>query len=719
MKIKWLIPLVCLISLPGFAKIKGGESVSANINVTSSQMLESASRIHQAGASYIKVHFKSLELPKGMAVVVSNESGTEQYHYGPGLNTPFTTNASIGDNGVTSFSAMSITGDTAIIKVVGTADPSMAQIVPNVVVDQYYQGLPENQWAAYENSIDGDFESICGIDNKEPAVCYAQSEPEIYERSKPVVRLLMGGSVCTAWRVGSGGYFLTNNHCFSTQAGANNSEVQFNYQQTSCTGGSATSFKLSVDQMIKTNASKDYTLFTVNGLAQAEAYGYLGLDPRRPTLYEKIFIPQHPGGRKKELGVYTDTGLCQIDAATANNVDTGYKCDTEGGSSGSPVFARSSNKVIALHHLGGCSTSSNKGVRLELIWPEIQAYFNNQIPDDSFGNDGNTAPTASFTENCTELSCSFDASASSDSDGQIASYAWSFGDGQSATGAVVSHNYISSSSYSVTLTVVDNQGKASSASKNINVNSGSNKLTNGQSIIIAGQKSSLTNYVIDVPAGARNLSITTTQGSGDADLFVKAGSTVSKTNYDCRSWSSTSNESCSFATTTQGSYQILVHAYSAYANVNLTASYETGTVSNLPPTASFTSSVNKLAVSFSDTSTDSDGTIASRAWSFGDNSTSSQTNPTHTYAKSGSYQVSLTVTDNNGATSTTTKNITVDDGVTGGSCTVAAWQADQTYLGGDQASYLNKLYKAAWWTRGSNPADHSGPHEEWVYLHDC
>ncbi len=53
--------------------------------------------------------------------------------------------------------------------------------------------------------------------------------------------------------------------------------------------------------------------------------------------------------------------------------------------------------------------------------------------------------------------------------------------------------------------------------------------------------------------------------------------------------------------------------------------------SNVAPSASFTSSVNGLTASFTDTSTDSDGTIASRSWSFGDGASSTATNPSHTY----------------------------------------------------------------------------------------
>lgn len=80
---------------------------------------------------------------------------------------------------------------------------------------------------------------------------------------------------------------------------------------------------------------------------------------------------------------------------------------------------------------------------------------------------------------------------------------------------------------------------------------------------------------------------------------------------------------------------------------------------NTPPTANFTYGVSDLTVSFSDTSTDSDGTIVAWSWNFGDGSTSNLQNPVHLYAEYGTYSVSLTVTDDDGAVGTTSKTVTL------------------------------------------------------------
>jgi serine protease len=80
---------------------------------------------------------------------------------------------------------------------------------------------------------------------------------------------------------------------------------------------------------------------------------------------------------------------------------------------------------------------------------------------------------------------------------------------------------------------------------------------------------------------------------------------------------------------------------------------------NVAPVANFTVATSGLTATFTDSSTDSDGTIASRSWNFGDSTTSTATSPSKTYATAGTYTVTLTVTDNLGATHTKTSSVTV------------------------------------------------------------
>ncbi len=172
------------------------------------------------------------------------------------------------------------------------------------------------------------------------------------------------------------------------------------------------------------------------------------------------------------------------------------------------------------------------------------------------------------------------------------------------------------------------------------------------------------NYTLVVPAGATNLNFAMSGGTGDADMYVKFGSAPTDTVYDCRPYKSGNSESCPIATAQAGTYYVRLKAYSSFTGVSLTGSYSVA--SNNPPTANFSFTTNALVANFSDSSSDSDGTIASRSWNFGDSSSSTATNPSHTYASAGTYNVTLTVTDNDGATNSTTKAVTVTSGGGGG-----------------------------------------------------
>jgi serine protease len=78
------------------------------------------------------------------------------------------------------------------------------------------------------------------------------------------------------------------------------------------------------------------------------------------------------------------------------------------------------------------------------------------------------------------------------------------------------------------------------------------------------------------------------------------------------------------------------------------------------PVANFTYTISGLTVNFTDTSTDTGGSIGRHSWNFGDGNTSTAANPSHTYVSAGTYSVSETVTDSvNNSSSTKTVAITV------------------------------------------------------------
>ena len=595
------------------------QSTQLSINAENSAERVQEFAIESAGASFIKVHFKVFNIPDGAYVLVSSQDGSEVYRYDNATNTPRTFNTLKGENGTVQFSAMSVFGDKALVKLVL---PVNVQWLPShqLVIDSYKAGtendLPTNNSELMNNlqvqgnidmSSDIGIESTCGVNERKDVQCWASSNPIEYERTRPVVRLLMAGSgLCTGWRVGSGNHLFTNNHCLDNEARLQDTEIWFNYQHTSCDGSTLDSVvKVTGQSLLKTDYNLDYALFTVNNFASIAGFGYFGLDVRSPAQGELIYIPQHGSGNPKELSIQSDQnsgGLCQIDTASANGratgTDTGYFCDTIGGSSGSPVLASSSNNVIALHHFGGCE---NQGVRIDKIWPQVASIFGNTIPVGDNGSGGtNQPPVAIISHNCTELSCSFDGIGSSDIDGSITDYQWNFGDGGSAFGAQVQHTFSNSGTFNVSLTVADNGGATNTDTIAVAVNGGGNGgLTSGVAVSnLAGAKDNEQVFYIDTTQSNTRVDVQINGGTGDADLYVKKGTIPTKNDYDCRPFVGGNNESCDVQLASAGRVYIKLIGYSAYSGVSLVATNTVSTPSDFPKTGLSATSGNWLQYTY-------------------------------------------------------------------------------------------------------------------------
>jgi len=236
--------------------------------------------------------------------------------------------------------------------------------------------------------------SLCGLDDKKNAVCYKNdaSHPDVYDKSKAACRVRINGvGSCTGWLVGvsSAGrsLLLTNEHCIGSQSDAINSSFQFMAENPRCTRSTSGNNNGDVyggKRLVKVNAGLDYALVELepksSGSHAHNTYGYFRIEDRLPTVGEQIYIPQHAGGRMKQLGIvdtYQTDNKCKVKSINQNgctsfqNVDFRYTCDTEGGSSGSPVVSYDTNKIIGIHHCGG-GCGGNMGVMIKNILSEIR-----------------------------------------------------------------------------------------------------------------------------------------------------------------------------------------------------------------------------------------------------------------------------------------------------------------------------------------------------------
>ena len=244
-------------------------------------------------------------------------------------------------------------------------------------------------------------------------------------------------------------------------------------------------------------------------------------------------------------------------------------------------------------------------------------------------------PTARFTFTCTGRICSFDGSTSTDDVG-ISSYAWTFGDGGTATGVAPTHTYAADGTFTVTLTVSDTAGQT-------------NQTSHAASVVDYPPYASF--YV-----GCTNLTCTAdSEASGDDEGIV---------NY---TWTWGDG-----ATTTGGSpVSAPSHTYAAAGTYTITLtvrdiSGQTSTTSHavtisVGPTAAFTFHCTSLTCNFDASGSTSTVAITNYHWDWSDESvtdTASAT-ATHVYAYGSSFGVSLTITDANGATATVTHTVSV------------------------------------------------------------
>lgn len=351
--------------------------------------------ISHAGATYVALHFSRFDLAPGERLIVSDPRGGQSYVL-----------EGRGKMEAGEFWAQHVKGNTVVLEYV-TAGRRSGR---GFAIDEYVAGTV---------ALGGPPpEAICGTDDKENAVCYQGSNPTEYGRARAVARLLIqGSSLCTGWLASANNHLVTNEHCITTASAALNTDYEFAAEAPNCNDANCQlcwpGVVFSGATFIQDSAALDYALVQITSGNPAATYGFLEIDNRAAVLDETIYIPQHPGGRAKELGIASSHaqdpgGVCRVNSTSeppcsgSGYNDVGYYCDTEGGSSGSPVLATSSHKVIALHHCRGSLTCTqtgadpNRGVPITLVCAEICGIIN---PGDPCGNgvceageDCNTCP---------------------------------------------------------------------------------------------------------------------------------------------------------------------------------------------------------------------------------------------------------------------------------------------------------------------------------------
>lgn len=332
---------------------------------------------------------------------------------------------------------------------------------------------------------------------------------------------------------------------------------------------------------------------------------------------------------------------------TSNGQEDGDQCNF----TGAYDPANDANPNAFLPTLGGSAAGSpTYGTLYNQLINSNQYYIQSEWSN----GDGNcqmqptsSAISAAFTGPSTmvspETAVNFDPTASS-SAGGYTSTTWNFGDGSSSFSAsapaLKSHTFSTPGNYTVTLTLVDKYGNLSTVS-----------------------------HVVQVAAISASFTATPTRPLVNHTVSLN-GSASSDTSGTINSYRWNFGDGTTPVTTTGPT---TTHQYTTSGPETITLTVGDGTYTDStthsitvdnPPSAAFTTTTTHPTATFpvsfnGSSSSESGGSIASYSWNFGDGSTGAGAAPSHTFAKPGTYNVVLTVTDQDGHTASVAHTLSV------------------------------------------------------------
>ncbi|WP_306549706.1 PKD domain-containing protein [Desulfobulbus sp.] len=237
------------------------------------------------------------------------------------------------------------------------------------------------------------------------------------------------------------------------------------------------------------------------------------------------------------------------------------------------------------------------------------------------------------------------------STGSISSFQWDFGDGATATGNTASHAYTNAGAYTTKLTITDAAGQTSIASATVTITEPATPATPPTAVIsssgAAGPAPLTVNFDGSGSTAASGAAITSYAWSfGDGSSATGTGTSHSFTSAGTYDTTLTITDSKGLTSSTSTPVVVTAAIITNKAPTAVTSAAPiTGTI---PLTVTFDGSP----------STDSDGTIASYTWNFGDGSSASGKTVTHTYSTAATFTATLQVADDKGATGSAVTTIT-------------------------------------------------------------
>jgi V8-like Glu-specific endopeptidase len=260
--------------------------------------------------------------------------------------------------------SLSVPGDYALVSLVAPETPVGVEIVIDAVT---------------RTTTPGTLLSVIGPSELQQIADYAQ-DPFISGLARPVAKLafVAGGIsyVCSGFMI-SEDRLMTNEHCVADHATCLTTIAIFDYQLTP-SGLPNPGVQYRCADVLAADHELDVAVLRLEQ-SPGLTWGMLHLTADMTAPAEALMIVQHPGGRPKMISLIECAVTQPVAPGRGPETDIAHRCDTEGGSSGSPIM-RADGRVVGLHHFGvgqGAFWNENRGVRMERIMATVLAGIDN------------------------------------------------------------------------------------------------------------------------------------------------------------------------------------------------------------------------------------------------------------------------------------------------------------------------------------------------------
>jgi len=332
----------CNLSLPSGNWIEAGNGMLWTMDLKST------------GAVGVRLHFSNLNLPLGAELVVYSPAEPRF------ITGPVTSGGPLGTGEFWTGTAF---GDTARIECYVPLEqfPAVMAAAPFTIDEVSHK---------YRNVFKSDDEGglAVGACHNVPA-CFSPTWDNV-RKAVGMIEFVDGGTfLCSGQLVRTAiddqtPYFLTANHCVSSNAVANTVETFWKYERPTCAGSPTIGGTSNINSLVATYGTADETLMMVEGALPSNMFwvAWATAEPASGTASTGV---HHPDGSYMRISFGTKSNSPNCGGSSTNFMLLSWSSGvTEGGSSGSGIFRNDNQQLYGTLTCGGsaCSGGSGNGV---------------------------------------------------------------------------------------------------------------------------------------------------------------------------------------------------------------------------------------------------------------------------------------------------------------------------------------------------------------------